>query len=61
MASIGFPRIPGPTTLHFKSGENQRIRMVVKYQDYKRYEGKSTIRFGDVIEDNKQPQAPPKK
>ena len=48
-------------TLHFKSGENQRIRMVVKYQDYKRYEGKSTIRFGDVIEDSKQPQAPPKK
>jgi len=38
-------------TLHFKSGESQRIRMVVKYQDYKRYEGKSTIKFGDVIED----------
>ena len=48
-------------TLHFKSGENQRIRMVVKYQDYKRYEGKSTIRFGDFIEDGKQPPAAPKK
>ncbi len=40
-------------TLHFKSGENQRIRMVVKYQDYKRYEGSSTIRFGNVVEDGK--------
>ena len=48
-------------TLHFKSGENQRIRMVVKYQDYKRYEGKSTIRFGDVVDDNKPSQAPAKK
>jgi hypothetical protein len=38
-------------TLHFKNGESQRIRMVVKYQDYKRYEGKSTIKFGDVVED----------
>ncbi len=25
--------------------------MVVKYQDYKRYEGRSTIKFGDVVED----------
>ena len=40
-------------TLHFKSGENQRIRMVVKYQDYKRYEGRSTIKFGDVVDDGK--------
>jgi len=48
-------------TLHFKSGENVRVRMIVKYQDYKRYEGKSTIRFGDVIEDGKQPPAAPKK
>jgi hypothetical protein len=38
-------------TLHFKNGDSQRIRMVVKYQDYKRYEGKSTIKFGDVVED----------
>ena len=40
-------------TLHFKDGQNQRIRMIVKYQDYKRYEGRSTIRFGDVVEDGK--------
>ncbi|MGA2113957.1 MAG: hypothetical protein ABSH56_04320 [Bryobacteraceae bacterium] len=46
-------------TLHFKNGESQRIRMVVKYQDYKRYEGKSTIKFGDVVEDK--PATPTKK
>jgi hypothetical protein len=40
-------------TLHFKSGENQRIRMIVKYQDYKKYEGKSTIHYGEVVDDNK--------
>ena len=25
--------------------------MIVKYQDYKRYEGKSTIKYGDVVDD----------
>ena len=25
--------------------------MTVKYQDYKRFEGKSTITFGDVVDD----------
>jgi hypothetical protein len=49
-------------TLHFKSGENQRIRMIVRYQDYKRYQGKSTITFGGVVDDaNQTPQAAPKK
>ena len=38
-------------TLHFKNGPAQRIRMVVKYQDYKRYEGRSTIKYGEVVED----------
>jgi hypothetical protein len=36
--------------------------MVVKYQDYKRYEGKSTIKYGDVVDDKnpgKKPDAPP--
>jgi hypothetical protein len=49
-------------TLHFKSGENVPIRMTVKYQDYKKYEGKSTIKFGDVVDDGKSqgpPTAPP--
>jgi hypothetical protein len=40
--------------------------MTVKYQDYKRYEGRSTIKFGDVVEDSKTgtttpPTAPPAK
>ncbi|HEY7388881.1 MAG TPA: hypothetical protein VH640_10250 [Bryobacteraceae bacterium] len=52
-------------TLHFKDGENVRIRMTVKYQDYKRYTGKSTITFGGVVDDNNnqnnQSQPAPKK
>ena len=49
-------------TLHFKD-RNQRIRMIVKYQDYKKFEGKSTIHFGDVVDDKSkdQPKAEPKK
>jgi hypothetical protein len=49
-------------TLHFKTS-SQRIRMVVKYQDYKKYEGKSTIRYGDVVDETKTPPpaAPTKK
>jgi hypothetical protein len=46
-------------TLHFKDGQNVRIRMTVKYQDYKHYEGKSTIRYGDAVETPAQP--PPTK
>ena len=46
-------------TLHFKSGENVPIRMTVKYQDYKKYEGRSTIKFGDVVEDGKSSGTPP--
>jgi hypothetical protein len=35
--------------------------MVVKYQDYKKYEGRSTIKFGDVVDDSKggPPSTPP--
>jgi hypothetical protein len=46
-------------TLHFKNMD-QRVRMVVKYQDYKKYEGKSTIHYGEVVDDTK-PTTPPKK
>jgi hypothetical protein len=45
-------------TLHFPDGQDQRIRMTVKYQDYKRYEGKSTITYGNPVDDSKAP-APP--
>src|SRR5437588_316858 len=48
-------------TLHFKDGQNVPIRMTVKYQDYKKYEGRSTIKFGDVVDDSKTPPPPAKK
>ena len=47
-------------TLHFKDSA-QRIRMTVKYQDYKKYEGKSTIRYGDVVDDTTKTGTPTKK
>jgi hypothetical protein len=48
-------------TLHFKNGDNVRMRMTVKYQDYKKYEGKSTIKYGDVVENPSSSTTPPKK
>ena len=39
-------------TLRFKD-MSQRIRMTVKYQDYKKYEGRSTIKYGDVVDETK--------
>ena len=38
--------------LHFKDS-SQRIRMVVKYQDYKRFGAETTITFGDEVTDPK--------
>jgi hypothetical protein len=32
--------------------------MIVKYQDYKRYEGRSTIKYGDVVDAPAAPPAP---
>src|SRR5437764_209298 len=46
-------------TLHFKDGQNVPIKMTVKYQDYKKYEGRSTIKYGDVVDESKTP--PPTK
>lgn len=37
-------------TLHFKD-MSQRIRLVIRYLDYKHYEGKATIKYGDVVDD----------
>lgn len=39
-------------TLRFKDS-SQRIRMVVKYENYKRFGADSSISFGDVVEDPK--------
>jgi hypothetical protein len=47
-------------TLHFQ-GMDQRIRMTVRYQDYKRYEGRATIKYGDVVDDIKTQTPPPAK
>jgi hypothetical protein len=48
-------------TLHFRNGNDVKIRMTVKYQDYKKYEGKSTIRYGDVVEPGGTTPPPPTK
>jgi len=45
-------------TLHFKNGESQRIRQVIRWTDYKHYEGKSTIHYGEVVDDKSKPAAP---
>ena len=37
-------------TLDFDSGP-QRIRMIIKYENYKRFGGTSVITFGDVVEE----------
>jgi hypothetical protein len=47
-------------TLHFKDF-SQRVKLVIRYQDYKHYEGKSTIKFGDVVDDKTTPPATKKK
>ena len=45
--------------LHFRDN-SQHIRMVVKYQDYKRFGAQSTITFGDEVPDaNGKTAAPP--
>jgi hypothetical protein len=40
-------------TLHFKD-MNQRIRMTVKYEDYKQFKGSATITFGEEVKDPNQ-------
>jgi len=47
-------------TLNFKD-MSQRIKLVIRYQDYKRYEGKSSIKFGDVVDDKTTTPPPTKK
>jgi hypothetical protein len=39
-------------TLHFKDS-SQRIRMVVKYENYKRFGAESSVTFGDVVDEPK--------
>ncbi len=46
-------------TLHFKSGD-QKIRMIIKYEDYKQFKSDVDIKFGGIIDDTatQQPEAP---
>ncbi len=37
-------------TLAFKSGP-QKIRMIIQYEDYKKFQGTSVITFGDVVDE----------
>jgi hypothetical protein len=38
--------------LHFQNGD-QRVRMTVKYENYKQFRAQSDIKYGEVIEDKK--------
>ena len=48
-------------TLNFKTGQQQRIRQTVKYQDYKRFKAESEIKYGDIAEPKKEPPKQPDK
>jgi len=39
--------------LHFKSGD-QRIRMIIKYEDYKQFKSDTDIKFGDIVDDTEE-------
>jgi hypothetical protein len=43
--------------LHFQSGD-QRIRMVIKYEDYKQFKSETDIKFGDIVDDTEGTPAP---
>ena len=38
-------------TLAFRSGP-QKIRMIIKYENYKKFEGSSVITFGDIVDES---------
>jgi hypothetical protein len=46
-------------TLHFKSGD-QKIRMIIKYEDYKQFKSDVDIKFGGIIDETaaEQPKEP---
>ena len=46
-------------TLHFDSGLSQRIRMIVKYEDYKQFKAQTTITFGEEVKDGTKPEVKP--
>jgi hypothetical protein len=44
--------------LHFRDN-SQRVRMVVKYQDYKRFGADTSVTFGDEVSEPKKPTTQP--
>jgi len=46
--------------LHFKEGGDVRIKLTVKYEDYKQFKSQSTITFGSEVK-SEQPQTKPAK
>ena len=50
----------GNDTLHFKEGP-QRIKMTVKYEDYKQFRADVNIQYGDEAPDASKPATPPDK
>jgi len=47
-------------TLHFKEYD-QRMKMTVRYEDYKQFKSDTVIKYGDVEDPNKPPSTPPNK
>ena len=47
-------------TLHFKDMD-QRLKMTVKYEDYKQFKSDITITYGDAVDDKKDQKPPVKK
>jgi hypothetical protein len=47
-------------TLHFKDGQDVRIKQTVRYDDYKQFKSSATITFGDAVDDKNAPDAPKK-
>lgn len=48
------------SVLNFRSGP-QRIRLTVRYEDYKQFKGEATIKYGDVVDQPPAKPAEPKK
>ena len=46
--------------LHFQN-QTARVRMTVKYEDYKQFKSDATITFGEVVGEGKKPDVAPKK
>lgn len=47
-------------TLHFKDGQDVKLKQTIKYEDYKQFKSSTSITFGDVVdESNSKPDVKP--